>query len=126
MFRAMKTEADGFPKVGRSSREIGIRIEGPIRDIPVAEDGTVEPGTGGMSVALDAAKNLPKPRLPRSLGGEGRDPVFAMLRAEVPETLLPRVGRYPHAFVEPVRRCSVLEFESDLAGTRPLWSRAHD
>ncbi|PYS46280.1 MAG: hypothetical protein DMG13_30365 [Acidobacteria bacterium] len=31
-----------------------------------------------MSVALDAAQNLPKPRLPRSLGAEGRDPVFTM------------------------------------------------
>src|SRR2546427_13144881 len=84
MFRAMKAEPDGFPKVGRSGRELGIRIDGPIRDLPVGEDGTVEPETGGMSVALDAAQNLPKPRLPRSLGGEGRDPVFTMLTAEVP------------------------------------------
>ncbi len=126
MFRAMKAEADGLPKVGRSSREIGIRIEGPIRDLPVREDGTVEPGTGGMSVALDAAQNLPKPRLPRSLGGEGRDPIFTMLRAEVPETLLARVDRYPHALVEPIRRCSLLEFEFDLASTRPFWSKVHD
>ena len=76
-FRAMRAEPDGLPKVGRSSRELGVRIEGPIRDLPVGEDGMVEPETGGMSVALDAAQNLPKPRLPRSLGGEGRDSVFA-------------------------------------------------
>lgn len=73
MFRAMKAETDGLPKVGRSGRELGVRIDGPTRDLAVAQDGTVEPGTGGMSVALDAAQNLPKPRLPRSLGGEGRD-----------------------------------------------------
>jgi hypothetical protein len=72
MFRAMKAEPDGLPKVGRSSRELGIRIDGPIRDLRVGEDGTVEPGTGGMSVALDAARNLPKPRLPRSLCEEQR------------------------------------------------------
>jgi hypothetical protein len=101
-------------------------MDGPIRDLPVGEDGAVEPGTGGMSVVLDAAQNLPKPRLPRSLGGEGRDPVFTMLRAEVPETLLPRVDRYPHALVEPIRRCSLLEFESDLASTRSFWSKIHD
>src|ERR1039457_677447 len=83
MFRAMKEEADGLPKIGRSSRELGTRMEGPIRDLSVGEDGTVEPGTGGMSVALDAAQNLPKPRLPRSLGGEGRDSVFTMLKTEV-------------------------------------------
>ena len=87
MFRAMKADTDGLPRVGRSGREPGVRIEGPIRDVPVREDGTVEPGTGGMPAALDAARNLPKPRLPRSLGGEGRDPVFTMLRVEVPATL---------------------------------------
>jgi len=122
----MKAEADGLPKVGRSSREIGIRIERPIRDLHVGEDGTVVPGTGGMSVALDAARNLPKPRLPRSLGGEGRDPVFTMLKTAVPVTLLARVDRYPHAFVEPIRRCPLLEFESDLASTRSFWSKVHD
>jgi hypothetical protein len=78
-----------------------------------------------MSVALDTAQNLPKPRLPRSLGGEGRDPVFTMLAAEVPRTLLLRPDCYPHALVEPGRRCPLPDFESDLASTRSLWSRAH-
>lgn len=126
MFRAMKAESDGRPKIGRSSRELGIRIVGPIRDLPVGEDGMVEPETGGMSVALDAAQNLPKPRLPRSLGGEGRDPVFTMPRTEIPETLILRVDRHPHAMVEPIRRCLLVEFESGLASTRTFWSKVHD
>jgi hypothetical protein len=126
IFRAMKAEADGLPKVGRSGRELGVRIDGPRRDIAVGEDGMVEPGTGGMSVALDAAVNLPKPRLPKPLGGEGRDPVFSMVRANVPSTLLLRQDRYPHALVEPGRRCPFPVFESDLASTRSLWSKAHD
>ena len=46
MFRAMKAETDGLPKVGRSSRELGVRIEGPARDLPVGQDGIVEPRTG--------------------------------------------------------------------------------
>jgi hypothetical protein len=126
MFRAMKAEPDDLPKVGRSGRELGIRTVGPIRDLPVGGDGMVEPKTGGMSVALDAARNLPKPRLPRSLGGEGRDPVFTMRRAEVPEALILRVNRHPHALVEPIRRCLLVEFESDLAGTRSFWRKVHD
>lgn len=113
-------------KVGRSGRELGVRIDGPIRDLPVREAGIVEPESGGMSVALDPALNLPKPRLPRSLGGEGRDPVFAMRRAEVPETLILRVDRYPHALVEPVRRCLLVEFESEIARTRAFWSKVRD
>jgi len=126
IFRAMKAEADGFPKVGRSGRELGVRIEGPSRDLVVGDDGTVAPGNGGVSVALDAALNLPKPRLPKSLGGEGRDPVFSMVRADIPPTLLLRPDRYPHALVEPGRRCALAVFESDLASTRSFWSKAHD
>jgi hypothetical protein len=126
IFRAMKAEGDGLPKVGRSGRELGVRIDGPRRDLTVGEDGTVEPGNGGMSVALDAALNLPKPRLPKSLGGEGRDPVFSMVRANIPPTLLLRQDRYPHALVEPGRRCPLSVFESDLASTRSLWSKADD
>jgi hypothetical protein len=126
MFRAMKEVVDGLPKVGRSGRELSVRIDGPTRDLPVGKDGTVEPATGGMSVALDAAQNLPKPRLPRSLGGEGRDPVFTMFTGGVPATLLLRLDRYPHALIEPSRRCPLSHFETDLAGTRTFWSKACD
>jgi len=35
MFRAMKAEVDGLPKVGRSGRELGVRIDGPIRISPL-------------------------------------------------------------------------------------------
>ena len=126
MFRAMKAEGDGLPRVGRSSRELGVRIDGPMRDLAVGQDGVLEPGSGGMSVALDAAHNLPKPRLPKSLGGEGRDPVFTMITEAVPRTLRVRPDRYPHALVEPSDRCHLRDFESDLASTRPLWSKAYD
>src|SRR5438105_1394702 len=81
MFRAMKAEADGLPKVGRSSRELGIRIGGPLQHgdtgnlvaggFSVARNITgnktagismlewmawLNPETGGMS-ALDATRN---------------------------------------------------------------------
>lgn len=110
IFRATKAEADGLPKVRRSSRELGVRVDAPIRDLAVGQDETIEPRTGGMSVALDVARNLPKPRLPKSLGGKGRDPVFTMLAAEVPLTLLLREDRYPHAPVEPALHCALHEF----------------
>jgi len=122
LFRAMKQDPDGLPRVGRSSRELGVRVEGPTRDLPVADDGTVEPQTGGMSVALDEARNLPKPRLPKNLGGEGRDPVFRMAGPELPSVLSLRADHYPHALVEPRHRCLLREFESGLKATRPSWS----
>jgi hypothetical protein len=117
----MRATEDGLPRVGRSGRELGVRVDGMRRDLPVAPDGTVEPRTGGMSVALDEARNLPKPRLPRSLGGEGRDPVFRLLGAALPSALSLRPDRYPHALVEPRHRCRLLEFESALEATRPSW-----
>lgn len=122
----MKQEADGLPKIGRSGRELGVRVDGPIRDLPVGSDGMVEPATGGMSVALDAARNLPKPPLPKSLGGEGRDPVFTMSAAGIPDPLLLRPDRYPHALVEPSRRCRLSDFELHLGGTHTRWSKACD
>lgn len=128
MFRAMREdpEGSGWPLVGRSGRTLGVRVDGSNRDIPVAEDGTVSPNTGGMSVALDKAVNLPKPRLPRALGGEGRDPVFRMYSEVLPETMLLRPDRYPHASVEPSKRSPLTDFVSALAGTRNDWSKVHD
>ena len=118
MFRAMKQDSDRYPVVGRSGRTLGVRVDGACRDLPVAEDGTVAPETGGMSVALEKPGNLPKHRLPRSLGGEGRDPVFRMFAVFLPEALLLRPDRYPHAYIEPKRRCPLLEFDSALNATR--------
>lgn len=126
MFRAMKAQTNGYPVVGRSGRTLGVRIEGSIRDIPVAEDGTVAPATGGMSVALDQARNLPKPRLPKSLGGEGRDPVFWMSCEELNPTLFVRPDRYPHACVEPRSSCLLTQFESALTASRPCWSKVDE
>lgn len=125
-FRAMRADDDGLPRVGRSGRELGVRVEGQARDVHVDEDGMVHPRSGGMSVALHSPLNLPKPRLPRSLGGEGRDPVFGMSTAQIPESLVVRPDRHPHALVEPRLRRLLLDFESDLASTRSGWSRQHD
>jgi len=126
MFRAMKADRDGYPTAGPSSRTLGVRIDGPSRDILVALDRTVSPGTGGMSVALDAAQNLPKHRLPKSLGGEGRDPVFKMSSAALPASLLVRPDRYPHALVEPAVVCPFEQYENNLRGTRLSWSNVHE
>src|SRR5258707_12666962 len=125
IFRAMKEDRDGYPITGSSSRTLGVRIEGPSRDILVALDGTVSPGTGGMSAVLGVARNLPKHRLPKSLGGEGRDPVFKMSSAALPANLSVRPDQYPHAFVEPAIVCLFEHYEKNLWGTRVLWSNAH-
>jgi hypothetical protein len=105
---------------------LGVRIEGPVRDIPVAADGSVAPDTGGMSVALDEATNLPIHRLPRSLGGDGRDPVFRIFSNAFAPALIARPDPYPHACVEPRGRCLLDQYESHLLATRSFWSNVHD
>ena len=126
IFRAMKCAADRLPLIGRSSRELGVRTEGPGIDVRVQDDGTVAARAGGMSVALDSALNLPKHRRPRSLGGEGRDPVFAMAMPNLPESLVVRPDPHPHGLVEPRHRCLLTEFELALQATRPHWSISHE
>jgi hypothetical protein len=126
VFRAMKQEPDGLPRIGRSGRELGVRIEGPHIDIATDETGMVEPKTGGMSVAAGSAKNLPKPRRPRSLGGEGRDPVFKIAAADGPRSLCIRVDNHPHALIEPGERVPLSVFETDLESTRTFWREGHD
>ena len=86
MYRAMKAAADGLPEGGRSARKLGVR---PGTDLLVQADGMVNPGTGGMSVC-DEAEKLAMHRCPKSLGGDGDDPVFAMPIATLPASLFLR------------------------------------
>jgi len=79
-----------------------------------------------MSVAVDDALHLPKARRPKSLGGQGRDPVFSLLSSEIPSTIQVRVDIYPHALVEPAQRMMFSTFEGELSATRTLWSSAYD
>ena len=102
-----------------------MRVNGPHRDIPVFPGDMVRPATGGMSVALDDPRHLPKFRRPRCLGGEGRDPVFAIEVALVPDSLVVRPDRPPHALVEPRAECRLARYEQVLYGTRHLWRMTH-
>ena len=126
VFRAMKEDIDGKPLVGSSSSKLGVRIEGQYRDIPINEDGTVHPKTGGMSVTPDTPEGLPKRRLPKSLGGEGRDPVFSFEVIDLPSTLALRRDKPSHALVEPSKSCLFEEYEQNLHGTREDWVKCHE
>lgn len=124
-YRAMKQARDGLPEVGRSARSLGVRIAGSPADIPVFAGNIVRPATGGMSVVFGGAMNLPKFRRPRALGGEGRDPVYAIETARILSPLVVRIDRYPHALVEPREECLLIQYESALHGTRGMWRLVH-
>lgn len=126
VFRAMKEDSDGKPLTGRTSRTLGVRISGQYADIPINVKNKVIPETGGMSVTPDTVRRLPKPRLPKSLGGEGRDPVFSFQVIDLPSTLALRRDKPGHALVEPSKCCLFREYEQNLQDTRDDWVKYHE
>jgi len=123
LFRRMKDDGHGQPACGPSARTLGVRQEG---DIAISEDEKVEPGTGGMSVAIDTPQNLPEHRRPPEHAGWGPDPVWQIDEADLPATLTFR--RDPddpsrHGFVEPMGIMSLDEYQEALATSRGFWRR---
>lgn len=123
LYRSMKDDGAGVPSCGASSRELGVRLEG---DIPITENGMVEPETGGMSVALDDPINLPAHRRPEKFGGYGRDPVWQIDHEDLPIGLRLRPdprNQSGHGFVEPIQRMRLKDYQDALATTRGFWSQ---
>jgi hypothetical protein len=124
LFRGMKDDGDGTPLCEPSGRALGVRLEG---DIPIRADGTVEPETGGMSVAIDVAGNLPPHRRPEEFRGWGPDPVWQIDEDDLPERLaFRRDPKDPsrHGFVEPTEVMELSEYQEILATSRGFWVRA--
>ena len=126
IYRAMRSNPDGLPAIGRWSSTLGVRVSGPWQDIPVDANGDVAPNTGGMSVVMDDPRSLPRARRPRSLGGVGRHPVFCLDCEKLPPTLLVRPSGRPHALVEPSAVCKLSEYEQALHSTQPDWRITHE
>jgi hypothetical protein len=116
----------GGVRTGASARTLGARAN---IDIPVDEDGFVEPGTGGMSVSPHTPENLPFFRRPPEFGGTGRDPVWELdLLAENPDNPLRKLTyradpKNPehHGFIEPATRMSFEEYQQALHETHDAW-----
>lgn len=122
IYRPMRPAEDGHPALGASLSTLGVRSG---KDIPVADDGVVQPKSGGMSVTPDRWRDVPQPLLPRSLGGEGRHPLFCLEIEALPLDLVARVDRPRHANVEPVAVCQFDEFNAAVQATRCDW-RPHE
>jgi hypothetical protein len=125
-FKAMIPEADGLPKIGRSSRMLGVRVP---KDIVPDEKGMVGPGNGGMSVAPNSMWNVPNHRRPRGMRmgstGKSDDYMYSVSGTSIPVDKL-SVRLDPnrpekHAFVEPAISVDLSRYETDLASTRNDW-----
>lgn len=124
LYRGMKDDGDGQPECGASARKLGVRLEGDIR---IQADSTVEPETGGMSVAVGGPENLKPHRRDELFGGWGRDPVWQIESSDLPDTLVFRLDPDDpsrHGFVEPIERMSLDDYQEALASSRGIWTRA--
>ena len=116
--------------IGESGRCLDARPVLPATpydgDIPLRDDGTVEPDTGGMSVSPPPVTNLPLHRRPGEYGGRGKDPVFVLDTDKLPTDLQYRQdpkAPHKHGFKEPSRRMSFEEYQESIHATRALWSQ---
>ena len=87
--------------------------------------GRVSAGEGGLSVAVGDPRELPMQRLPKSFGGRGPDPLWAMNQHDLPEGLTLRVDpdRPGKGYVEPVADIGIEEYEHASLATVRLWKR---
>ena len=125
LYRAMKSEPDGYPKTGQSARTLGVRPgPGPKTDIPIDKLGNVQPKTGGMSSVVDDCHNLVPYRRPPEFGSTGKDPVFIIEDEVLPNTLIARQdGKNSKRYlIEPSIACPFTQYEQDLHNTRQNWS----
>jgi hypothetical protein len=116
----MIKDPDGRPLVVPTARGLGLRAG----EIAVSEDGSVEPGGGGMSVSPDTPRYLPPYRRPPKYGGDGKDPVWELETADLPDAVayVPDVGPRPtHGLLEPAWSMTLEDFELALAETRDSW-----
>lgn len=122
LFRPMRADADGTPACGPTVRTLGVRDE----DLEPPGADPVEPGMGGMFVSADDPGGLAPHRLPRELGGFGKDPLFRIDEASLVSFLQfrsdgPHVGT--HGVVEPIATTALRAFQEALCNTRPAWTR---
>ncbi|WP_436628920.1 Tse2 family ADP-ribosyltransferase toxin [Burkholderia semiarida] len=86
--------------------------------MPVDIDGTVHPSTGGISVALESARNLPPHRRPENPGGTGRDCACLLNTANLPKSLRCVRDSAKHGTIQPSTSMSLSDYQAALRSTR--------
>lgn len=114
---------DGLPEIGQSARKLGVRTGDHTTPDILAVDPSdiVSPGDGGLSVAPDDPKHLPRHRRPATLGGIGVDPVWVIAVTDLQIELAVVRDSPTHALIEPLNPMTLADYEAALAQTRVKW-----
>lgn len=124
LFRAMKKDLDSKPLCGLNSGNLGVRTSGNFQDIPIDNQGTVHPQTGGLSVTPDNPDTLPAHLIPYSRGGGGNKPVFMIENSSLSSDLFFRrdpKNPHNHGFIEPSISMQIETYQETLCATRSFW-----
>lgn len=121
LYRSMREDFGGRPLIADTASGLGVR-DG---DLDIDEDDIAQPETGGMSCAPSVVA-LPQPFRPRSHGGTGKYPAWALEENALGERLTWRpdpTNPRNHLFVEPSRPMHMDEYREALWETRDEWRK---
>lgn len=125
LYRTMKKDVDGFPKIENSKKGLGVKIAEDRCDhtcdiISVMD--TVYPFSGGMSTIADDPAYLPAHRKPLNLAGKSNDTLYIIDKSDIPSDLRLRSdGNKFHILIEPKKRMVVEKYLESLQITRNKW-----
>src|SRR5690349_1443399 len=130
LYRSMLSDGDS-PRVGDDGgRYLGVRTDpNPSADVKVDKEGFVVMEAAGVSVTPDDPLGMEDIRLPRALGGDGKDPIFSLEVTDLPDGLgyLPDRRRPTrHGFIVPTRRMLLAEYKALVHGTKEKWRKHAD
>lgn len=122
VFRAMREDSSRAPVVGSGFAHLGVRVCGVNRtgDVRPDKNNRVLPGGGGMSVYLRAESMIGSLK-PRSMGGEGRYPLWEIGLDRFPSTTKIGTVRDDHTTIEPASAMLIDDFQDALGSTRSDW-----
>jgi hypothetical protein len=120
LYRVMKVDADGRPRVGARGYMLGVRPTDPNNTDPrrrfdvaaVADTDAVSPGEG-LSTSLDPAVLVVRT-------GEA---LFVIDTADLGVGLKENPDHPPHCLIEPASPMPLGDFQQALADTRDLWEQ---
>ncbi len=142
LYRAM-IEENGFPKIGRSPRMLGVRlsIDIDVEQIPLDlldEQGSLRSSVEqsnsptivevairnnkGMSTSLSIAA-LPAFRKPQEFGGTGKDPLWQIDDCQILGEIEAVQDSPTHVSIMPRRTILLEKYETAIANTRNDWEK---
>ena len=136
-------EENGHPKVGRSARLLGIRLDVDVDVVHMYRDcldaqGYLRPeaerqstgemvtvvlrNTKGMSTSL-SIESLPAFRRPAAFGGMGRDPLWQIDDSQISGDLEAVQDSATHVSIMPRATMLLEKYETALANTQNDWQK---